>query len=359
MSFLRDYQRKGINVIREAWDLNKRPMVVVATGGGKTVMIAQLLVECVTYTERALIIAHTEEIVKQIQGTVETQYGVGVGVVMGKNDDTDGQIIVATRQSLSPARLSRILDYGKFRVVVVDEAHHATSENTYGKIIRKIQRNSSETKFVGFTATPVKNTIFENVFSWSILDGVKSGFLVPTRQVQVKTAVDISNLQTGADGDYITETLVSILECKNWVELALRAYTTFILPTNRPCLAFFPSVKMSRRFAKALQKNGYSAAHIDGSTQRDERERTLSEYKNGDIQIVCNVEVLTEGFDAPNTSAILLARPTRSKTLLTQILGRGLRIACDKKDCLFVNLSAEDTETFALDDILGYSSRIL
>lgn len=314
-NILRDYQREGIDAIKIAWDLKKKPMVVVATGGGKTTMIAQLLVETVPREDRALIVAHTEEIVSQIHKTIQKQYGDSVGIVMGIQDDMHSQIIVATRQSLSTQRLSRL---GMFDVIVIDEAHHATPENTYGQIVEKILKKNQQTKLVGFTATPTgdERLFDEIVFSWTISDGINSGYLVPSR--------------------HINATMGSILDSKNWLKLTLEAFKIYILPSNRPCLAFFPSVEMSRRFSQALKRHGISAAHIDGETPREERETILSKYKNGGIQIVCNMAVLTEGFDAPNTSAILMARPTRSQTLITQILGRGLRTAPGKRDCLIV-----------------------
>jgi len=313
-NILRDYQREGIDAIKIAWDLKKKPMVVVATGGGKTTMIAQLLVETVPSNARALVVAHTEEIVSQIHKTIQKQYGDSVGIVMGIQDDMHSQIIVATRQSLSTQRLSKL---GMFDVIVIDEAHHATPENTYGQIVEKILKKNQRTKLVGFTATPTgdERLFDEIVFSWTISDGINSGYLVPSRHINVSAG--------------------GILD-KNWMKLTVEAFKIHILPSNRPCLAFFPSVAMSRRFSQALKRHGISAAHIDGETPREERETILSEYKNGEIQIVCNMAVLTEGFDAPNTSAILMARPTRSQTLITQILGRGLRTAPGKRDCLIV-----------------------
>lgn len=316
-------------------------MVSVATGGGKTVMISQLLHESLDISGRALIIAHTEEIVRQIYSTVHKHYPDSVGIVMGGDDNVEARIIVATRQSLGKRRLTRILDHGMFHVVVIDEAHHATAENTYGVIFGSVFNNNPTTKLVGFTATPTRpdqkgsdeegDLFDEIVFTWTISDGIDGGFLVPVFEIQIKG---------------------NILGSPNWIELTIQAYTTYIYSGNRPCLGFFPSVKMSRSFARALQLRGCPAAHIDGNTPREERQSILSLYKNGVIRIVCNMEVLTEGFDAPNTSAILLARPTQSRTLFTQILGRGLRTAFDKKDCLVVNLVSE-YETFTLDDILS------
>lgn len=345
---LRNYQVDGISAIQQSWAENKRPMVAVATGGGKTVMIAQLLKQTISSSDRALVIAHTEEIVQQIHSTISLQYGSkSVGIVMGRYNGTDSQIIVATRQSLTRKRLATILEYGDFKVVVIDEAHHATLDNTYGQIVKAILNVNRKTKVVGFTATPDRETgqsdLFDKiVFSWSIPDGVKSGFLVPARQINIR-AESLNN----------PNIIRNILDCDNWLDLTIEAYKTYIYSAKRPCLAFFPSISMSVQFTTALRQLGLSAAHIDGYTPKLERESILAAYKKGEIKVVSNMEVLTEGFDAPNTSAILLVRPTQSKTLLTQILGRGLRPAQGKKDCLIVNL-ALNQENLKFNDILGY-----
>lgn len=345
LNALRGYQRKGINEIKKSWESNNSPMVVVATGGGKTTMISHLLSESISASDRAIIIAHTEEIVTQIYNTVKPHYGNATGIVMGDTNESDSKIIVATRQSLTSRRLAHILQFGEIGFIIIDEAHHATADNTYGNIVNTI-KNGRDSKLVGFTATPSEQTtLFDDiVFSWTISDGVKGGYLVPAHQIKVMTS----------ELDIFGERMISVLRSKDWIDLTLHAYKTHILSSNRPCLAFFPSVKMSYQFTKSLLRHGIKAAHIDGCTAKDERENILSSYKNGNIQIVCNMEVLTEGFDAPNTSAILLARPTRSKTLLTQILGRGLRTAPFKTDCLVVNLLTEDLCPFTLNDILGY-----
>lgn len=334
MVSLRDYQHEAIHSILKALETKKKPMVSVATGGGKTTIISQLLFT-VLGTDRALVIAHTEEIVKQIYESIRRQFldnnrQISIGIVMGKINAFNAQIIVASRQSLGRNRLLEILYFGSIGHVIIDEAHHATPENTYGDIFRTIKQYNPESTLVGFTATPIRSDekelrfFDEIVFSWTILEGITSGHLVP---VQLKT-LDISDF-------------ANILGSKKWTNFAVQVWKKYI--SGRPCLAFFPTVNTSRRFNRALKKQGYSAAHIDGTTDREERRNILESYKNGEIQIVCNVEVLTEGFDAPHTSAILLARPTHSKTLLTQILGRGLRMSEGKKNCLVVNLAVHNS----------------
>lgn len=338
---LRKYQTVGLKAVHRSWSEGERPMISVATGGGKTVMIAQLLVEVVRNGDRALIIAHTEEIVNQLQSTISNQYGTSIGIVMGKRNESDAQIIVATRQSLNANRISAILKHGALDVVIIDEAHHATSRNTYGDIVRILTKHNPLMRLAGFTATPnradkqgtgQKGTLFDGiVYSWSIAEGIKTGFLVPA--VQISGYIPLSDTST-----------------EQWLNHAVSVYEKYIAKRHY-CLAFFDSILKSRLFTQELQARGIRAAHVDGKTPKDERRRIIKAFRSGEIEIVNNMEVLTEGFDAPNASAILLARPTRSLPLFTQIVGRGLRKYPGKEYCLVVNL-VRDEDTFSVEDII-------
>jgi len=371
---LRDYQREGVDAIKEAWRCgNHNPMVAVATGGGKTTMMAQLLVETTPpELQRALIIAHTKEIVEQIYNRVENQFagqlgewfgGVrmypGIGMVMGKRDLPQARIVVATRQSLHDKRLKQLLKYGAIDKLVIDEAHHAVADNTYGGIVRALRSANRNLKLVGFTATPKRadkkalKTIFDDiVYQWLIPDGIESGYLTPVTRLKVKTTVDLSKVRS-LGGDYSQKKMVSILKTSNWIELTVQAYEKYIRAANRKCLAYLPSVAMSKAFASSLRDKGVMAAHIDGTTPKDEREQILRDYINGTLSTVSNMAVLTEGFDAPSTDAILLARPTRSQTLFTQIVGRGLRPYDGKQDCLLVDMTVVDTKALEIGTLLG------
>lgn len=371
---LRDYQRDGVDAIKQAWDSGcHSPLVAVATGGGKTTMMAQLLVETVEPDlRRALVIAHTKEIVEQIYHRIENQYagrlgewfgGVkmfpGIGMVMGQHDVPQARIVVATRQSLHNSRLSQVIRYGAFDAVVIDEAHHAVADNTYGKIIEHVRRVNKNVKLVGFTATPKRadkkalKTMFDDiVYQWLIPDGIQSSYLAPVTRLKVKTKVDLSGIRN-VGGDFNQKKMVGILNVSNWIDLTLEAYSKYIASANRHCLAYLPSVAMSKAFSQRLSDSGIASAHVDGKTPKDEREQILRDYINGTLSVVSNMAVLTEGFDAPATDAILLARPTRSQTLFTQIVGRGLRPSDGKQDCLLVDMTVVDTKALEIGTLLG------
>lgn len=370
---LRDYQQAAVVAIQDAWNAGEpAPLAALATGAGKTTILAQLVLETVDpHYQWALVIAHTGEIITQIaerianqfEGRLNQHYGVwaapGIGIVMGDRNEADARIIVATRQSLHQKRMEKLLNYGQVDVLIIDEAHHAFADNTYGDIVRLARQVNPQVRIAGFTATPERGdgkalgSVFSSiVYEWLIPDGITAGFLVPVTRVKVTTEVDLSDIKSNA-GDYVTTKMVSVLETANWLDLAARAYRLHIARTERLCLAFMPTVEMSRQFAERLREDGVAAAHIDGDTPKDLRRLTLADYTTGKLRVVSNMGVLTEGFDAPVAGAILMGRPTRSRTLFTQIIGRGLRPYPGKHDCLLVDLAVTDVKALEVGSLIG------
>lgn len=369
----RDYQDKAINAVVDAWAGGMfAPLVASATGSGKTTMLAELVRrEVEPASQRALVIAHTEEIVFQLYERIENQFdgrleahftdraSLGIGIVMAEQDAADARIVVATRQSLHSTRLERALMYGKFDVLVIDEAHHAGAGTTYLEIVDACKRRNPDLKVVGFTATPERGdgTALEAlwseiVFEWLIPDGIKAGYLVPPKRVKVKTEVNLSGVKN-AHGDYASSKLVSILKTANWQDKAYEAYAQHIAPSDRLTLAFMPNVEMSKQFVERLKVEGVKAAHLDGTTPKEDRRRMLADYRARRLTLLSNFGVLTEGFDAPETSAILFARPTRSPVLFTQIIGRGLRLFPGKTDCLIIDLAVTDQKALETGTLIG------
>lgn len=368
---LRPYQAEAMAAIAESFSRGfKRPLVVMATGGGKTTVIAQYLLDHINpRTQRALVIAHTEEIIFQLRDRIANQFGgaldnlyggaSGIGVVMGAFDNPDARIVVATRQSLHKRRLPTLLESGMFDLVIIDEAHHAIQKNTYGTIADVLAESNPELRFLGFTATPKRSdeialgTFWDDIaFTWGIEDGIEQGYLSPPLRIEVATRANVSGVRTSR-GDYSQAKLVSALKLANWLELTVAAYKEHILDKGRPTLAFMPSVEMSHDFVFELVGLGVRARHIDGTTSKKDRRYILREYLSGHVEVVSNFGVLTEGFDAPHTQAIFMARPTRSPTLFTQIIGRGLRRYPGKDNCLIVDLTVVDTRALRMGTLLG------
>jgi superfamily II DNA or RNA helicase len=371
---LRPYQREAVDAILAAWaDGEPGPLAALATGGGKTTVASQLLRETIDpRVQRALVFAHTEEIIGQFYERIRNQfngeldgyfgeyYAPGLGLVQGQKNNASARIVVGTRQSLHPKRLREVLKHGLIDIVIIDEAHHATGENTYGEIIDTLRKANPSMRIVGLTATPARGddtalgSIFTKiVFQWLIPDGVAQGYLVPVTRIRVATQVRLDSVKTTA-GDYAQNKLVSVLKTANWLELSVKSYMDYVAPTGRQCLAFLPSVEMSEAFAAALRKKGVAAAHLDGDSDKDRvRRPTLRDYSAGKLRCISNMGVLIEGFDAPSTSAVFFARPTQSRTLFTQAVGRGVRLFPGKTDCLLVDMTVNDTRALEVGSLLG------
>ena len=367
---LRPYQQEALDGLMAAWEKGaSAPLIVMATGMGKTTVIAEALRRLINPArQRALLIAHTEEIVFQLRdrllhqfaGALDLDYAgaPGIGVVMSAESGERARIVCATRQSLHTRRLSNLLSFGAVDLIVIDEAHHVTGANTYADILDCCRAVNPGVRVFGVTATPARGdgkglgAVFDAVAcNYTMPRAIADGFLASVVSISVQTDVDLGRVATSA-GDYNQAQLEQALDDADWLSLSVSAFVQHV-PVERPTLAFFPSVRMSKAFSTALQARGIRAAHIDGETPKDSRRDILTRYRDGAINVIANVGVLTEGFDAPHTSCIFLARPTRSAALLTQIVGRGVRLYPGKSHCLVVSLSATDAKLASVVDLIG------
>jgi superfamily II DNA or RNA helicase len=372
---LRPYQQAAVQAITSAWQKGlTAPLAALATGGGKTTIACDLAVSHIDpATQRILVIAHTGELIRQFADRLRNQFNgrldcmfvepgqmfvPGLGLIDQHTKDHNARVVVATRQSLHEKSIKKLLTHGAIDLLIIDEAHHATLDNTYGAIVDVLKHKNPDLKILGLTATPKRTdkkalgTIFDDiVYTWLIPDGIDNGHLSPVTRIKVFTDVQLSDVKNTA-GDYNKKRLISVLKTANWLDLAVDAFLKHI-GQKRPTLAFLPAVDMSRDFAQQLRTHGIKAAHLDGTTEKTARRQTLADYAQGKLQVISNMSVLTEGYDAPRTSAIFLARPTRSPVLFTQILGRGLRPFPGKSDCLLVDLSPEDTKALQQGTLMG------
>lgn len=352
---LRDYQTEMITSICQDWQDVDRTLIVAATGTGKTITFLGLLDQ--VQPERALIIAHRRELVYQpIEKATEFYPAMAeqMGVVMAAEDDCASKIVVATIQTLNSGnRLERILAHGQFSHIIVDECHHATAE-TYKAVLEKFPG----AKVAGFTATPLRTDgdglirVFQRVsYRLPISASIKRGALVPFDALGVTLPVSLAGIQKTEDG-WERESLGNILKAGNVMQIVLEHWQKYC--QGRQTIAFTASVAQAHATCEFFQEQGISAAWVSGETAKRERDALLSDYKAGRINIVFNCMVLTEGFDAPETSAILMIAPTKSDLVYTQRLGRGLRTAPAKTNCIVLDFAPlEDRNVIMAGDVLG------
>lgn len=355
----RDYQFEAIAAIHHDWQECGRVLAVMATGTGKTHTFLGALDRARregTLT-RALIIAHRRELISQPLERMRDYFPAlhaQSGAVMAEHDETAAQVVVATVQTLSsPARLARLLAHGPFSHVVVDECHHATAE-TY----RRLLANFPGANVLGVTATPLRTDgdglarVFERVsYRLPISAAIRRGALVPFDALGVALPVSLAGIRETKDG-WERESLGDILRAENVLQIVLEHWRQYA--AGRRTIAFTASVAQARRTAEYFRGNGLSAEWVSGETPAGEREAILARFQSGKTQIVCNCMVLTEGFDAPETSAVLMIAPTKSDLIYTQRLGRGLRTASGKTNCLVIDFAPQENRNVVMaGDVLG------
>jgi superfamily II DNA or RNA helicase len=331
---LRDYQ-----VEAKAETLAIKPgepgMIVLPTGTGKTVVFSSAIVE---RGASALILAHRDELLKQAADKlveVAPELEMGIGFVKAKLNDVGSSIVVASVQTLASAR--RLAQLPKeFGLVVVDEAHHAVAV-TYQRILEHV----SGSPIVGFTATAGRAGLgdhFKLRYSKSLLEMILDGYLSDLRGVRVELDLDLSDVRRSnrGRGDFVDADLGEAMEAADASDRTVDAWREHA--ADRRGLVFCPTIAVSESMAEAFRKDGVRAAHLDGTTETGRRRAILRELKEGQLDVVCNVGVLTEGFDEPSIDAVVIARPTKSEILYAQMVGRGTRLYPGKLDCLVLDL---------------------
>jgi superfamily II DNA or RNA helicase len=320
---LRWYQFAARSSVYEELETGRSTLVVLATGLGKTELFSSVARH---WPGRVLVLAHRDELVTQARSRLERMTGEKVEIEQAELRSSAARIVVGSVQTVyRDERLQRLLRLGGFSLIIVDEAHHYVSP-TY----RKALDFFGDAKVLGVTATPDRSDakalgqIFDSVaYSMDLRDGVEQGYLVPLagREVDIAEvdldAVSISNGDLSAA--QLDEAMVRGVE--GIVQGMLQHSGT------RQGVVFFPGVESSKVAAarfNAIRPD--SARSVDGETPKDERKALMADFRAGKFQFLCNCMVATEGFDAPTASVVGLARPTKSRSLYAQMVGRGTRV---------------------------------
>ena len=348
MITLRPYQIEASKSVREAWANGVKSQLIVATMGlGKTEIFLSILADelAAGNLTRALIIAHRKELIDQPATRIANHWTHALpapGIVMAEQNGADAQIICATIQTLGAnGRLDEIFAHGPISHVVIDEAHHATAAS-YTAVIDRLKIANPDLRILGVTATPKRTDgeglrkVFERVaFKATLKDGIaKYKALSPFVALGVELPVDISKVPFVAD-DYNAEQLGSVLDVDNVMELVFETWHKHA--SNRPTMVFTASVAQARHLCEYFRERDVAAAWASGETPKPERAQIISDYTAGRVQVIMNCALWTEGFDAPLTSCVAMVRPTRSDTVYLQAVGRGMRLAAGKTDCMILD----------------------
>ena len=334
---LREYQVEVIDRIRAAIAAgHRRILLVVPTGGGKTVIAAAMIAGTVERGNRSLFLAHRRELITQCSGKLYAN-GVEHGVLLPGFPQRLGEAVQVASIWTAHARAIRasVIDLPEAQVVFVDEAHHATAR-TY----RDLLGAYPEAVIVGITATPCRGDgrglgdIFDFLIEGpTVPELIEGRFLVPTI-VYAPARPDLAGVSVQR-GDYVERQLA---ERMDKAELVGDIVTHWLrLSQRRPTVVFASSVGHSVHLRDEFRRSSVVAEHIDGTTPTDERDAILGRLASGAVEVVCNYGVLTEGWDSPVVSCAVLARPTKHHGLYRQMVGRILRPASGKIDALILD----------------------
>ena len=344
MTKLRPYQNNALDRLREAMRAgSKAPILHAPTGAGKTVIAAELIRLANEKGSRCLFVCDAVELIEQTSRKL-TDAGVAQhGVIQGGHWRSRPQhnVQIATVQTMHQRRDTLRHDYD---LVIFDECHTAISQSFLALRARIIDANP-KAYFVGLTATPYRTDgvglgeLFDSIIKVS---GVKQlidcGALVPCRLV-FRDDISFSSLPVDTrTGDFRPRELAEFMRSLKVADGIVSRYETHA--KGRPFLLFAWSVESSKEIAEDFRNHGYAVEHIDGKTCAAERARIVRELCEGTLDGVCNFGCLTKGFDAPRVSCVIALRPTLSRCLWRQMLGRGSRPSPGKSDFLLIDNAA-------------------
>ena len=332
-----DYQEDMKERIEKALRLHRSVMAQMPTGTGKTYLLTAVIDSFVSNNPKknVWIVAHRRELVSQIDETVRKFHSYSA---------SNTSSLLSSVKAMSIQWLMRHYDEieGEPGMIVIDEAHHALA-----KTYKEMWERFPKAKFLGLTATPCRlnGKGFTDLFdvlvqSWGVPEFISKGRLATYDFVSIKsdgvTQRLIDSLQKrGADGDYQNKEMDMLLNKKPSIERLYQSLEEF--GKNRKGIVYAINISHAQKITKLYQEHGVKAIAIDSKTPAMERQQDIEAFKKGDIQVLVNVDIFSEGFDCPDVEFVQLARPTLSLAKYLQMVGRGLRVAKGKKNCVIID----------------------
>jgi superfamily II DNA or RNA helicase len=328
---LRPYQSNAVEACLHAWGTYDRLLGVAATGAGKTVIGAHVFKQRLAEGP-ALFIAHREELLSQAIDKLYRITNESIGLERAQDRAHRGhKIVVASVQSLHAKRLAK-WERSHFKTAIIDETHRATAATYQG-----VLNHFDGCKTLGITATPDRadqkslGAIFEHIaFEIPLIELIQDGYLAPIKVEQIPLKIDLSGVALDNCGD------LDVSEAADRLEPYLGALVDeLVARPERKTLVFLPLVRISDLFSRIARSNGLAAEHIDGESP--DRREILARFHTGETRVLSCAMLLSEGYDEPSVDCICMMRPTQSRTLYCQCLGRGFRICEGKKDLLVLD----------------------
>lgn len=340
---LRPYQAEAVDSFFSSLTGHRRQLLTLATGLGKTVVfgaIARRWHEQVDSARPIVVMAHRTELLEQAARTLAMVWpGVRTGYVQGERNEQNAPVLLCSTQTLVAGR--RVPEPG---LVIYDESHHARADGSMQVLERLGVFREGGPALLGVTATPYRadghelGDVFTHVtYEMTILDGILQRYLTDVRGKRVEIPdLDLKRLRLVA-GDYNQKDLSIAMNAQAALEAVVEAVKAYAV--DRKSILFAVDVTHAHALARRFVAAGMQAAAVDGTMGDGERHQVLANFAAGKLQVLVNCQILTEGFDEPSVDCVVIARPTRSRSLYVQMVGRSLRLYPGKEHALVLDLT--------------------
>ena len=332
---LRPYQQEAREAVKSDWASGfLRTLLVLPTGCGKTIVFSKIVEDMVRSGRRCLILAHRGELLDQAADKLLQTTGLRCSVEKAEETCLDSwyRVTVGSIQSLMREKRLGQFPADYFDVIVVDEAHHALSDG-YQRVLTYFD----EARVLGVTATPDRGDMrnlgqyFEHLaYEYTLPRAIKDGYLCPIKAVTIPLTLDLSHVGVQA-GDFKNSDIDTTLDpYLHQIAEEMRTYCE-----NRKTVVFLPLVRTSQKFCRLLNVQGFRAAEVHGTSL--DRAEVLKAFDEGKYNVLCNSMLLTEGWDCPSVDCVVVLRPTKVRSLYSQMVGRGTRLYPGKEDLLLLD----------------------
>lgn len=331
---LRPYQQKAREAVFEQWDTVDKTLLVLPTGCGKTIVFAKISEDCVRMGKRVLILAHRGELLQQAADKIRNTTGLLCSTEKAEQTSIGSwyRITVGSVQTLQ--RDKRLLRFNPeyFDTIIIDEAHHCLSDG-----YQHVLQHFPHAKVLGVTATPDRGDMrnlgsyFESLaYEYKLPQAIKEGYLTPIKALTLPLKLDLSGVGISA-GDFKVGDIGNALE--PYLEQIAQEMKKHCM--DRKTVVFLPLVATSKKFVDILNHAGFHAAEVNGNSM--DREQILQDFEKGEYNVLCNSMLLTEGWDCPSVDCVIVLRPTKVRSLYSQMVGRGTRLFPGKDHLLLLD----------------------
>ena len=332
---LRPYQQEARAAVEGQWDEGvRRTLLVLPTGCGKTIVFAKITEDCIKAGQRVLILAHRGELLDQAADKIKKSTGLGCAVEKAEQTSLDSwfRVTVGSVQTLMREKRLSQFDPGHFGTIIIDEAHHCISDS-YQRVLQYFE----DSNVLGVTATPDRGDMrnlgsyFESLaYEYTLPKAIREGYLSPIKALTVPLKLDLSGVGVNA-GDFKAGDLGDALApYLHQIAEEMGKYCR-----DRKTVVFLPLVKTSQKFRDILCEKGFRAAEVNGESQ--DRAQVLADFDSGKYNVLCNSMLLTEGWDCPSVDCVVVLRPTKVRSLYSQMVGRGTRLYPGKDHLLLLD----------------------